>query len=122
MSKWIVKKGNTSVQEILIKDKKGEIVTTLGVAEYIKFQVKKTKTATAVVIEKTVAGGGIVVDPAANGYLTITLTPTDTLIDPQMYVMGLEIKWTAVNLYEVTMVVDGEESDVFEIEQDIVLP
>lgn len=121
MSRWIVKKGNTSVQKILIKDKEGNVVITLGVAEYIKFQVKKTKLGAAV-IERTVAGGGIVVDPAANGFLTITLVPVNTLIEPMLYVMGLEVKWNDTNLYEVTMIVNGEESEEFEITQDIVLP
>jgi len=121
MSKWMVKKGNTSVQEILIQDKSGAAVTDLATAEYIKFQVKESALAPAVLIEKTV-GDGIEVNTPSAGYLRITLKPADTLIDPQKYLMALEIKWTATKLYEVTMMADGSETEIFEIEQDIVLP
>lgn len=123
MSRWTVKKGNTSVQEILIQDKDGEKVPDLADATWIKFQVKETKTTDTVLIEKTM-GDGIAVDDPSEGYLKITLEPADTDLDPQLYVMGLEIKWTdtVTRLYEVTMVADGEETEVFEIEQDIVLP
>lgn len=120
MSKWTVKKGNTSVQEILIKDKDGNNVTNLAAASWIKFQVKETKTTDAWLIEKTMADG-IAVDDPSEGYLKITLEPADTNIDPQLYVMALEIKWTDTVLYEVTLVANGEETEVFEIEQDIVL-
>lgn len=123
MSKWIVKKGNTSVQEILIKDRDGNNVTNLADATHIKFQVKETKTTTTVLIEKTKeVGGGIAVDTPSEGYLQITLNPTDTDPAPKKYYMGLEIKWSDTVLYEVTMMADGEETDVFEVEQDIVLP
>ena len=120
MSKWTVKKGNTSVQEILIQDKDGNNVTNLAAASWIKFQVKETKTTDVVPIEKT-KDDGIAVDTPEEGYLQITLEPVDTDIDPQLYVMALEIKWSDTVLYEVTMVADGEETEVFEITQDIVL-
>ena len=121
MSKWIVKKGNTSVQEILIQDKDGVTVANLAAASYIKFQVKDSALAVAVVIEKTVLDG-IQVDTPSAGYLRITLVPADTLITPKKYLMALEIKWSDTILYEVTMMADGSETEIFEIEQDIVLP
>lgn len=124
MSKWIVKKGNTSVQEILIKDKDGANVENLAAATYIKFQVKETKTVATVLIEKTKdSGDGIAVLAGEDlGKLQITLEPTDTNLPPKEYYMGLEIKWSDTVLYEVTMMADGAETEVFEIEQDIVLP
>jgi len=123
MSEWRVKKGNTSVQEILIKDRDGNNVANLAVATHIKFQVKETKTVAATKIEKTKeVGGGIAVDTPSEGYLQITLEPTDTNLPPRKYYMGLEIKWSDTVLYEVTMMADGKETEVFEIEQDIMLP
>jgi len=121
MSNWIVKKGNTSIQEILIQDKDGNNVINLATAIYIKFQVKQTKTTTTVLIEKTMLDG-IAVDAPSEGYLRITLKPTDTNLTPKKYYMGLEIKWSDTLLYEVTMVADGTETETFEVEQDIVLP
>ncbi len=120
MGKWIVKKGNTSVQDVLIQDKNGADVTNLADAVHIKFQVKDTKTAATPKIEKT-KGDGISVNTPSTGYLRIWLTPTDTDIDVKEYYMALEIKWSNTVLYEVILLADGQETDLFEIEQDIVL-
>lgn len=122
MSKWTVKKGNTSIQEILIQDKDGVAVPNLATAEYIKFQVKESKTVAMVKIEKTKGDGIEVLAGEDLGKLQITLEPTDTNLTPKEYYMGLEIKWNDTVLYEVTMMADGEKTEVFEIEQDIVLP
>ena len=59
MSEWIVKQGNTAIQDVLIKDRDGNPVTNLDTAEAIKFQVKKNKTdsSASALIEKTKGDG-----------------------------------------------------------------
>jgi len=41
MSEWTIKKGNTAVQDILIKDADGVAVTTLAAATEIKFHIQR---------------------------------------------------------------------------------
>ena len=122
MSKrWEVKAGNTSVQDILIRDKDDATVTNLATATVIKFQIKRTKTAASALVEKT-AGSGIAVDTPSQGYLRITLTPTDTgtTLSVGDYFMGLQIKWSATVIYEVNMEIDDIKTEKFRIRQDIV--
>lgn len=121
--RWEVKKGNTSVQNILVKDKNDNIVTTLNIATEIKFVIKKTKTAVAALVEKTaVALGGIVIDDPTTGYLKITLTPTDTGVTLSVgdYFMAIQITWSPTEVWEVNMEIDDVKTDRFRIKQDIV--
>jgi len=118
MSEWRVKRGNTSIQDILVKDRDGDTVTTLATATDIEFQVKEKKT-NSFKIEKT-KGAGIQVDTPTTGYLRITLLPTDTDIARKRYVMGLEITWSANVKYETRIYIDDNETDDFVIEQDTI--
>lgn len=120
MSKWIVKKGNTSVQEILIKDKNGDIVQNLSDTSEIKFQVKRKPTDSATLIEKT-KGSGIEVDTPLTGNLRITLDPADTDIAAGDWYMGLQLKWTSpAQTFEIMLSVNGRETDRFKVVQDVV--
>lgn len=119
MNSWIVKKGNKSVRDILIKDKDGNIVSSLADAEEIKFQVKKDKTGSSTGIEK-ILNDGIEVNTPTEGYLRITLKPTDTNITIGHYFMALQIKWNVVDVYEIKIMINKKVSDKFIIEQDII--
>ena len=117
MSECIIKKGNTAVQDILIKDKAGDEVTTLAAATEIKFQIKALKTGAALV-EKT-DGAGIEVDTPSTGYLRVTLLSADTGQIPKIYYMGLQITWGA-EVREVIIKVGDIETEELRIVQDIV--
>ncbi len=120
MKYWEVKKGNTSVQDIPVYDRDGNLVTNLADATAIKFQVKETKKSASFKFEKT-KGDGIAVDTPTEGWLRITTTPTDNDIDVKDYVMGLELTWSATENYETILKIDLEETYKYRIEQDIVL-
>lgn len=117
MSEWIIKKGNTAVQDILIKDADGVAVTTLDDADEIKFHIKLLETGVEL-IEKTV-GAGIEIDTPSEGYLRLTLSATDTNQTPKIYYMGLQITW-GTEVREVNLQVDGIETEKLKIIQDIV--
>jgi len=127
MKSWTVKRGNTSIQDVAIKDSDGALITTLDEADEIIFQVRKSFSS-AVLIEKTL-GNGIEVDTPSEGYLRITLTPEDTDIEANIYCMALQITWhpasgspsgTADLVYEVVLKVDDEESNKFVIKEDMI--
>ena len=118
MSEWIIKKGNTAVQDIPIRDEDGELVTNLGLSGVeIKFQIKRQEIG-AFLVEKTI-GAGIEVDMPDTGYLRLTLTATDTNQAPRLYYMGLQITWDA-EVREVILRVGGLETERLKIVQDIV--
>ncbi len=117
MSEWVIKKGNTAVQDIPIRDADENLITDLGAATEIKFQIKRQETGVALV-EKT-AGAGIQVDVPDTGYLRLTLLATDTNQTPRLYYMGLQIKW-GVEVREVILKVDDFETEKLRIIQDIV--
>lgn len=116
---WKVKQGNTSIQDILVKDEDGVALTNLSTATEIKFVVKTSPSASANVIEKT-EGSGLESDTPSTGYVRITLSPTDTEIDVGGYVMALQIKWGASTVYEVTLKQRAAEVSTFVIAPDIV--
>jgi len=121
---WTVKKGNTSIRKILIKDAKGVIVENLATAEEIKFQIKKNKTGAALV-EKAVADppGGIDVLAGDDlGKLKITLLPNDTgvLLKKGDYFMAIQVKRSDTDIHEVKIKIDGIKSENFRITQDII--
>ena len=121
MKFWEVKKGNKSVRDIEIKDKDGVTVTNLADAIEIKFQIKKKKADVTPLIEKT-KGDGIVVNTPSEGYLRITLLPVDTGVTLSLgdYFMGLQIKWSATDIYEIRITIDNIEAEFFKVIQDIV--
>ena len=119
---WQVKRGNTSIQDIPIYQKDSTTLeTNLAAVREITFQVKTSKTASAAVIEKLESAGGILVDTPSTGYVRITLSPEDTDIDIGMYVMGLQVDWSAASIYEVRIEIDDVETTEFEVEQDVVI-
>ena len=118
MSDHIIKKGNTDVHDIAIYDKNGVLLTTLATASAIKFQIKATEDGVALV-SKTLASG-IEVDTPSTGYLRITLTASDTTQTPGTYFMGLQITWPSGEVREVAMEVDGVETEMVQIAQDVV--
>jgi len=120
MKAWEVKKGNKSVRDVLIKDKEGVTVTNLADAQEIIFQIKRKKTDVALV-EKT-KSNGIAVDTPSEGYLRITLLPVDTEVALIVgdYYMGLQIKWSATDIYEVKIEIDNIEAEFFRVKQDTV--
>jgi len=117
MSEWVIKKGNTAVQDIPIRDEDGVLVANLGAATEIKFQIKLLETGAALVEKTEVAG--IEVDTPSEGYLRLTLSATDTNQTPKIYYMGLQIKWGA-EIREVILKVDNTETEKLKIIQDIV--
>jgi len=119
---WEVKAGNTSIQDILIRDKDDETITNLGDATGIKFQIKQKKSDTTVLIEKTDIAG-IAVDTPTTGYLRITLTPTDTgtTLSVGDYFMALQITWSAAVIYEVNMEIDDIQTERFRISEDLII-
>ena len=86
----------------------------------IKFQVKKNRTDTTALIEKTKGDGISVLTGDDLGKIRLTLDPEDTEIAVEQYFCGLQIKFDANTIYEVNLTVDGRETDIFRIEQDIV--
>ena len=122
MKSWMVKKGNKSVRNILIKDKTGATVTNLAQATEIKFQIKKNKTDTTAKVEKTKDDGIGVLTGDDLGKLRITLLPVDTGMTLSVgdYYMGLQIKWSATDTYEVNITIDDVKTESFRIQQDIV--
>ena len=117
MSEWVIKKGNTSIQDIPVYDRDDALVTNLAAASEIKFHIKASE-AGAPLVERTV-GSGIEVNTPTTGYLRITLTATNTNLPPKKYYMGLQIKWTS-EVREVILKIDGIETETLRITQDIV--
>ena len=120
MSEWIVKKGNTSIQEIEINDKDGNPVENMADAIDIDFQIKIAKLDEESVIAKTKGAGIEVLTGDDLGKLRITLLPADTEIKVKKYFMGLQLRWDDITIYEVDLTIDGVETDVFRITQDMV--
>lgn len=117
MSEWRIKKGNTAVQDIPIRDADGALVANLAAATEIKFQIKVLETGAALV-ERAV-GTGIEIDTPSAGYLRLTLTAVNTDQAPKLYYMGLQIKWGA-EIREVILKIDDIETEKLKIIQDIV--
>ena len=121
MKQWLIKAGNTSVQDIPVYDKDGVLVTNLADATEIKFQIKEKRNEVTPKVEKTLISG-IDVDTPSAGYLRITLTPTDTgtTLSVREYFMALQIKWSATEIYEIIIEIETEKTDRLRISQDIV--
>lgn len=120
MSEWAVKKGNTAILDVEIKDKEGDLVTDLADVTEAKFHVKESKSSTEKKIE-VVLGDGVDMNVPSVGYVRITLRPSHTSIDVEKYFMGLQLKWSADEVSEVDIKIDGVETDVFRVRQETVL-
>jgi len=122
MESWIIKKGNKSVRDILIKDKDGNTVTNLADATEIKFQIKKNKTDVAALVEKTKGDGIEVLTGDDLGKLRITLLPVDTgtTLSVGDHFMALQIKWAATDIWEVNITIGGTKTERLRIRQDII--
>lgn len=121
MKQWLIKKGNTSVQDIPVYDKDGVLVTNLGDATEIKFQIKEKKDDVTPKVEKTLILGIAVNTPSA-GYLRITLNPTDTGTSLAVgdYFMALQITWSSTEIYEVIIEIENKRTNRLRIQQDII--
>ena len=121
MEQWLVKSGNTSVQDVPVYDKDDVLLTNLATATEIKFEIKKKKTDTTAEVTKTV-GSGIEVDTASSGYLRITLLPADTgtTLSVGDYFMALQLKWSSAEIYEGIIKIDDVKTERFRIKQDII--
>jgi len=121
MKAWIVVKGNTSQQEIPIKDKKGVLVPDLASAIDIKFQVKEEKKESMSPLISKDLVIGIEVDQPLEGWLRITLLPSDTNIRPsERYVMALQIEWAGDDKYEVKLTISGQKTSKFVVEAGVI--
>lgn len=121
MSAWRVLQGNTSIQDITVKDKDGALVTNLADAESIIFQVKEKRSDETPKITKTKDDGIEVLADGDLGKLRITLNPADTEeMKPVRYLMALQIKWSATLIYEIILSFDGEPTVWFQVCQDII--
>lgn len=120
MSEWVIKKGNTVIQDIPVYDADGDLVTNLAAATEAKFQIKEEEKTAVVLIEKTL-GAGIAMDTPNVGYVRLTLTATDTdSLDPKYYYMALQILWGA-EVKEVYILIEDLVTEKLKIIQDIVL-
>lgn len=121
MKAWIVVAGNTSQQEIPIRDKKGELVDDLASAVAIKFQVKEKKEESEPPLISKDLVIGIEINQPSLGYLRITLLPSDTNIRPsERYVMALQIEWSGDDEYEVKLTIGGQKTSKFVVEEGII--
>lgn len=118
---WEIKRGNTAIQDIPIYDEDDVLVADLAGVTAAKFQIKKTRTSTTALVEKTL-GSGIEVNTPSTGTVRLTLPPTDTVKLPKgEYYMGLELIWEAdVKEYEIDLTIDDRETEMCRIVEDVV--
>jgi len=123
MSKWRVKKGNASIQDIPIYDRDGALLTKakLASATEIIFQVKATRDAASAVIEKKLSDAEIEINAPSDGWIRISLLPADTNIAEDYYVMALEITFSETEKYEAILKIDDMETDTFQIEEQVII-
>jgi len=119
---WNIIRGNTSIQDIAIRDSDGVLVTNLAAAVEIRFEVKDEEEGVALISKTAASAGGIDVDTPSQGYLRITIDPADTFtLNPGNYYMALQIMWSSALIYELKFRDSaGIETDRFVIEQDII--
>lgn len=106
-----IKRGNTKVFNPLIRDKAGAIVSNLGAAVALKFEIKKEEKAATALITKTL-GAGITINDPSTGYVKITLKPSETIVPAAgYYYLALEIRWSADVVYEVALKKNGIKTE-----------
>ncbi len=118
ISIWEVIRGNTTIRDIPIYDKKGVLVQDLADAEKIHFHVCKNRECSGIIQKEK--DDGIEVNIPETGYLRITLLPVDTKIPPLKYYVALQIKWSETRIYECIIKVDGQKTDRLEIVPELV--
>ena len=118
MSSWQIKQGNSSIQDVAIKDSEGNLVSDLDQTSAIKFQVKSDINGQAL-IEKT-KNDGIQINTPSSGYVRITLDPADTELNPGIYHMALELTYSDGRKYEVNLKASGMNTSIFYVTKDII--
>lgn len=118
MNFWKIKRGNTSIQEIPINNKKGELIEDLDDIKVATFVIKEKRDGPALVTKTK--DDGIQIDEPSKGYIKITLTPADTDLPAKKYYMALELKWSDALKYETIFKIDGQESDRLEIIPELI--
>lgn len=116
-----IKKGNSVVLKITIKDSLGAVITTLASATAMTFLVKSNMTdldADAYITKSLTSG--ITIYDADNGIIKVTLDSTDTDIGVATYYFGLQITW-ATSTQEITFKENFEEINTFDIVQEVVI-
>jgi len=112
----IIKKGNSVVLTIAVRDGNKELLDNLTSATSILFMVKQNKTDpdSSAIISKSV-GNGITINDPSLGYVSIVLNPTDTDQNTGDYYMALQLEWGAELHYEIDL-----SDETFTINQDII--
>lgn len=117
MSEWVIKQGNTDIQEIEIRDKNGNVIQDLADVQEAKFQVKDSKD---IKISKS-KEEGLKLNTPSTGHVQIIVLPADTINLPiKRYVMGLELIWSEEKKHEVYLYIDGIETNRFRIAKNMV--
>lgn len=118
MNFWKIKRGNSSIQEIPVYNKKRKLITDLDDVETAIFVIKEKRDGPALVTKSK--DNGIEIDEPSPGYVKITLDPADTNLHPKKYFMALELIWSNGKKHEVNFKIDGQESDMMEILPQII--
>lgn len=114
-----IKRGNSANLEIACYDRAGDILTNLAATSEVKFQVKRRETQTVPDISKTKAIG-VAVNSPDTGWVTVSLTPTDTALEIALYYMALQLEFAGGEKYECRIFVNNKETERLQIVQDII--
>jgi hypothetical protein len=113
-------RGNRRQFSVQVTDKNGDVISNLSSATSVQFEIKTGKTAASALVTKTLGGADLSIDTPTTGYITITLSPTDTSQNVTTYSMGLEIQFGASNVQEIPLMEAYKQSETIEIIQDTV--
>ena len=101
-------------------DVNGAIIINLATTTEVTFAVKTDKTdidADALILKRKTLGE-LTVDDPDTGYVTVTLSDSDTNLLGD-YFMALQLEWAA-DKQEINLTEDGKISDRLSIKQDII--
>lgn len=104
-----------------VKDTDGDYLLDLSLAIAIKFLVKDEKTDPdgSALITKTL-GSGIVINTPTTGFITVSLTRSDTLNIVGRKYFGLQIEWSASSVKELFCKYNGIDVDQIEFLKGVV--